>query len=806
MKIKDLKEAIANHWSLEVGTIKLLLSGASNTPNSTRLCDLPRLSSPVTVTVLSGSQAQSKINEIEKAKYDQDAAEIEKNLKAALERSKASTLVSSSAPSSSSESFPSSNGMYPSSSSSYASSGFPSSSSSSQPSNPPFSSNTLSSNASGYPKFEEMTYRGRVELEIPIFSGACLPSGKPPSEHSNQIILPTSVLKRLTEAEVDFPILMRVSRRLPNGREVFSHVLPAEYRDRIDACYAPAQVLKKLGAYSKREKQEDDNKKEEKSDGNMKIDEIQRDGLISNGNGNGDGLSQQSSSQEQQSSLQQYQPQFQQHSQQSSQSSMDVDPSHQSESDSFQDEGFIVRLETVKLPKGNTATFQPFEFEWTSRVPEEQQRPLLENQLRHYSCLTSGDEIAIEHEGREYHFEIVQVSSTQDHQSSSQSSPNQSSTTDAISLLGEVDLAVNILMPVSSPSHKNLDSILSPINTSLDNPPKVEHELTIELKKGESCFFDFTMDNANAALLFEMQSFSGLLPSLFASTIKPYPTPSDHTWSFENAFTDSNTNTGSDMHQDDSSEASIASSHHNDSHQEDHQDSSSMDLAKINRLQRKMAQTGRQRLFISNAHPSFHTGKFFLGVYAEWADASASLKIVGGPSSIITSLVRDTSSSSGGLSLLSSSSELSLPPPDGSVRCDHCNRIVPSSSFGLHEIQCKRRNFVCPKCKWVGPISDVEKHNSIAHPLVKCECGFEGEADLAKLHREYECHLRPFTCPYCHLSMRYGLRASHLAQCGSRTSLCPTCNTWVKLYDLASHNASLHPDHQDDMQQDELKE
>lgn len=770
LKVKDLKEAIAAHWNLDVGSIKLLLCGASNALPSTRLCDLPRITSPTTVTVLSGSQTQAKINEIEKAKYDQEAAEIEKNLKAAAERSR-TLLVAPSAPSPSPSS-PSSSSLYDSSS--------------------------------------IIARHGSLELEIPIFSGACLPSGKPPSEHSNQIILPTSVLKKLTEAEVAFPILMKVSRRMKNGKEISTHVLPVEYRDRIDACYAPSRVLKMLGAYQSTAlgvdehhpmaEGEETRKNERNTPVSLTAAPSASNTLASHLytplNHNGMDTSSSTDRIASQEGL-------------SSNQSISTDlPSTSSAHP--QDEGFLVRLETVKLKSAKMATLQPIEFEWTTRIREEQQRPLLENQLRHYSCLTLGDEIAIEHEGKEFHFEVVELSgddggdgnsSTFNDASSASTRMNtDDSPLEAVSLLGEVDLAVNILLPTSSPQHVKLDPSSSSTGSEGNRT-----EVNFSLLKGESRFFEFDVEDPNVSLLFEMQSQAGPLPSLFISNAphKPYPTAFDHTWAFE----------GSVLKSDSEEEEThfsglLASAAPVPTTQSESASKDAPNLAEISRRQRKRAQLGIERLIISNADPAFRTGRFFLGVYAEWADSSAKLSVLVGEgekflSPRLTSSGGILLSSSGGVGRspggpgLSSSSELSAPPPEGSVRCDHCLRFVPQASYGLHELQCKRRNYVCPQCKWVGPHSDVEKHNSIAHSLVKCECGFEAEAELAKLHRQFECHLRPFTCPFCRLSLRYGLRASHLSECGSRTSLCPHCNVRVRNFDLASHSASFHPQQTD---------
>lgn len=645
--------AIATHFGMEWSTLKLLIKGTSNSSDNSRICDIAGLSSPVTVTVLSGSLTTVKLEDIERQKYEADAAELAKNMKAAAERAASATVASAQHVSAQHMDL--------------------------------FDARRDNLNEYVAP----IRPTGHVTLDLPLFSNAFLPHGSPLSEHSNLIIMPTNVLKRFTDEEVPFPIILRASRTDKSGKEWMStHVIPAEYRERINAAYAPVHILRALGAYQKSDDSNASSLEQASNSSKMEVDD---------------------------------QNPF-------------VSPSETS------NDGFTVTFSTVKLEKGTMATLQPVEFAWTTRVAEEQQKAVLENQLRAYQCLTVGDTIKIEHERNEYNFEVVAL----------EPKPQ-------VSIVG-ADLAVDILPPVESPIHQNLNSSLqlsSSTSSSIGSSDKREFSLPLNLHKSQTKFFEFELEDPNLAVLCEVESLEGLAPSLYISTRKPYPTPIDHTWSFDNTATQ---------------------------------------IGEGSRLAKKLQQTGRRRLLLSQDDPSFSTGRFFLGIYAEWADASFVFRVVVGLKSEISAGFYSSASGLTSGSLLSSSGEANMEIPPNSTRCDHCRRYVPTPTYTMHQLQCARRNFVCPTCNFVGPIAEKEKHQSIAHAIIKCECGFESEAELVALHREFECHLRPFVCPFCDLSMKYGLRSSHLAQCGSRTSTCPICKAWVKNYDMPAHRMDMHPE------------
>jgi hypothetical protein len=639
-KIKDLKFAVATKFGLDVVSVKLLIKGSSAHADSTRLCDITGLSSPVTVTVLSGALTTVSVSDIDKKKYDEATQAIQESLNEAI-TNRGATLSSSSIAQLVVD-------------------------------RPTIFENDGRANIELNGRVNRPL--GHVELQLPLFSGAMLPIGNPPSDFSNQVVLPNNLLQQFTQEEVPFPIVLEASRLDVNGEMRVTHVIPGEYHARIDGAYAPYQILQDLGAFD--------------------------------------------------------QPL---HSS-SSPNSMDVDNPAATSSSSLPastpftmtGEGVLVSFKTTQLPLGTTATLQPLEFDWLTAIPEDQQKAVLENQLRRYLCLSLHDTIRIKHLNRTFRFKVVSL----------EPAP-------AVSL-ASTDLAVEILLPMDAPQHANLTQPLGINTRKADSDSPTDTSLVVNLKKGESSYFELEFNNPNLAILFEVQSLEGFVPAIYVCTRRPYPTPSDHIWSSENF-----------------SELS-------------------------ERQVKKLQQTGRRRVLLSQDDPKFTTGRFFVGVHASLADASCTFRAIIG---LKSELAKGFSSGPTSGSLLSSSG---AEPPANSSQCAHCSRWIPTATITLHQLQCSRLNWVCPTCQFVCPVSEKDKHTSIAHAIVKCECGFESEGDLVALHREFECHLRPFSCPYCNLSMPYGNRASHIRDCGSRTTKCSTCNVWVKNSDMAAHQMDIH--------------
>jgi hypothetical protein len=636
-KVKELKTAIADKLGLDLASIKILLKGSSTHPDSTRLCDISGLSSPVSVTILAGTLSKVSVVDIDKKKYEEETQQIQKIL------AQASTRVGTTLPSSS----------------------IPHAAELFHP----------------VPQVHDAPPRhvarpsGHVELQLPLFSGAMIPFGNPPSEYSNQVILPSNILQEFTQEEVPFPIVLEASRKDINGELRKTHLIPAEYHPRLTAVYAPYQILVDLGAFEKRVNE-------------MEVDE-----------------------------------QAAAPSASASTSSSASEPSVTSPF-TMTGEGVLVTFKTVQLPPGTSATLQPLTFDWVQAVPEEQQKAVLETHLRRYLCLSLHDTITIQHQDRKFQFKVVALEPAE-----------------GVSL-SSTDLAVDILTPIDAPLHSNLSSGLKS-NAGSDSR---EIQQVLHLKKGDSRYFEMDLSDPNLSALLEVQSLEGFPPTILACTRHQYPSIHDHTWSSD--------------------------------------DMSALSRKQMTHLQ----QTGRRRILLSQDDPNFRTGRVFIAVSAVLADVTASFRAVEGSK---TDLALGFSAGLTSGSLLSSSG---TEPPSGSSQCGHCLRWIPAAALTLHQLQCSRLNWRCSLCNFVCPIAEKDRHHSIAHATVRCECGFESEGDLVALHREFECHLRPFSCPYCNLSMPQNQRATHLSSCGARTSQCPHCQAWVKNYDLPAHIQDYHTD------------
>jgi uncharacterized C2H2 Zn-finger protein len=186
-------------------------------------------------------------------------------------------------------------------------------------------------------------------------------------------------------------------------------------------------------------------------------------------------------------------------------------------------------------------------------------------------------------------------------------------------------------------------------------------------------------------------------------------------------------------------------------------------------------QKGSKRLVLSPDDPKFSPGRYFIGVHAFGGDAKF----------ILTITLRDKEGQTlGGTSDQAGASETKI--------CSNCRRAVPVGAILLHEAQCARRNFRCPQCGEVMPLDQKDKHLSVAHALLKCECGKEFEQDVLPLHKEYECPRRGVKCVYCGLVLPYEEKGPHQFECGSRTAKCPHCDKIHKRRDMKTHIVEAH--------------
>lgn len=192
-----------------------------------------------------------------------------------------------------------------------------------------------------------------------------------------------------------------------------------------------------------------------------------------------------------------------------------------------------------------------------------------------------------------------------------------------------------------------------------------------------------------------------------------------------------------------------------------------------------LQQKGEKKLILSSSDPNFAPGRYFIGIHAFQTDAKFSISV---------SLYEGDE----GYVLGGTSTETQTTQSGDLQFCSNCQRQVPAASFQLHSAQCARRNFRCIQCGLVMPVDQKDKHMSVIHGMLKCECGAEFEQDLLKLHKEYECPRRPVKCVFCGLELPYNERFKHQNDCGGRTATCPHCNKIFKRRDMKTHLVESH--------------
>ncbi|ORX46217.1 hypothetical protein BCR36DRAFT_105593 [Piromyces finnis] len=154
--------------------------------------------------------------------------------------------------------------------------------------------------------------------------------------------------------------------------------------------------------------------------------------------------------------------------------------------------------------------------------------------------------------------------------------------------------------------------------------------------------------------------------------------------------------------------------------------------------------------------------------------------------------------------------------------CEHCHQYIPSRSITLHSAFCARNNIICEqcnkvfsrneypehwhcdiednlKCKYVGRVSDKEKHIAICHSPILCDCGITLPLpEMVEHHRSEQCPERQIICRYCKLKVKAGNICTNLqdvlkglceheAECGSRTIICQQCNASVQMKNIQVH-------------------
>lgn len=165
---------------------------------------------------------------------------------------------------------------------------------------------------------------------------------------------------------------------------------------------------------------------------------------------------------------------------------------------------------------------------------------------------------------------------------------------------------------------------------------------------------------------------------------------------------------------------------------------------------------------------------------------------------------------------------------EGDTKCQNCQRWVPSGSYALHEVSCRRRNVLCPlgcgqvlqkdsssytqhwhcphdTCHGMTALSHA-KHDYMFHPIEPLTCTrcstkqtFPSRPLLAQ-HHVTVCAAKLTLCRFCHLEVAQegdpdepnaealisGMTVHELID-GSRTTECHICSRITRLRDLDTH-------------------
>jgi ubiquitin fusion degradation protein 1 len=125
------------------------------------------------------------------------------------------------------------------------------------------------------------------------------------------------------------------------------------------------------------------------------------------------------------------------------------------------------------------------------------------------------------------------------------------------------------------------------------------------------------------------------------------------------------------------------------------------------------------------------------------------------------------------------------------VTCRWCSQPTPFNTLGSHELACGDVTSDCSIC--AQPIS---RRNMPSHPGsegCRIQCGKCDEIVASKdivAHTKDRCVGRMVNCPHCKLSFAFRDTTKHQEYCGSRTEQCETCKRYIKLRDMQAHQDS----------------
>eukprot|EP00743_Colponemidia_sp_Colp-15_P007809 GILK01008455.1.p1 GENE.GILK01008455.1~~GILK01008455.1.p1 ORF type:complete len:819 (-),score=103.13 GILK01008455.1:112-2520(-) len=406
-----------------------------------------------------------------------------------------------------------------------------------------------------------------------------------------------------------------------------------------------------------------------------------------------------------------------------------------------------VRVRYVRLPKGSFARLQPLDGEFNQL---RDQRSLLESYLRtHYATLTVGDILpiaSVTSESRPIHLKVLELEPAE--------AVNIIDTELSVDIVStENDMQTSESLTVGGPGVVGVVEAGSYFHCSVTVPQEV---LTSVLDG--SCSLDIDMEASE-----QTSNPDGADADLYVAT-EPIrkPTQNEHMWSAHDLHKKKIILTATDLQ---SREATALSP------------------------------------FV-----------LFIGVYGFSGKVTFKLIVSSIP------LVNSNEGQSHSLGFGSDSMSLSQ-----SEVCPNCQQRVPSPSMALHTafcvrhcIRCEQCGVVlrkeqrqthchCEKCGKAMSTTEREKHVSVFHTLLKCECGVELEMESLRVHKATDCPNRLVICRFCGeyvavgdpssapVRDRYRGLTAHESYCGARTAPCEVCGRSIMLKDMTVHHKAVHP-------------
>ena len=125
------------------------------------------------------------------------------------------------------------------------------------------------------------------------------------------------------------------------------------------------------------------------------------------------------------------------------------------------------------------------------------------------------------------------------------------------------------------------------------------------------------------------------------------------------------------------------------------------------------------------------------------------------------------------------------------VKCDNCQRHVPSENYQMHVVHCKRNFQLCSLCGKTMLRSEEKEHIEQYHAEINCiQCGQKTTRTEEGNHLANECGKRPIPCQYCEITLPREKMPEYRKFCGSRTEWCHNSSRYILIRDLRNHEKS----------------